>query len=328
MSGFGILLVVLGHSKGVMPEVAQEIALTNKSYALYLLLVDWIYTFHMPLFFCISGFLFNYGTLKRRQLSFQTLAVKKFRRLLIPYLVISSLTYPIKVMLSRYAMFPVTFSLTDFATTILYPTYNTITFFWFLPTLFFIFLIAAVTLKVEHKPKYSTVYDLFLFGSATLLWFIFPYLISIELLNISGVLHNLVFFFAGFFACKYGAPKSIRINMLGPAALAVSLLLFLTNDHLLASGLVLAWLGLVFSYWLGTTNLSGPFAAIGVFSYQIYLFSWFPQTFIRILFGQVWFVNIWFSVFLSFALGLAIPIIVTLLLNSSIPSRLRVVYGY
>ena len=45
---------------------------------------EFIYTFHMPLFFLVAGFLFNYTKYSR---DFCGFVKKKFKRLAVPYLV-------------------------------------------------------------------------------------------------------------------------------------------------------------------------------------------------------------------------------------------------
>ncbi len=69
--GLGILAVVWAH-----------IMLVGWSYRL-------IYAFHMPLFFFISGFLFNEG----KYPSFGSFITKRFRRLIVPYLAYSLVTW-------------------------------------------------------------------------------------------------------------------------------------------------------------------------------------------------------------------------------------------
>ena len=102
MQTIGILLVVMGHSFYLHGDHP---------------LCMWIYSFHMPLFFFISGFLFAQSLLKRgmeiQEVSFwgrHGLFFSKFRRLLVPYLLISSLVYLPKVMLSFMAVRPVELS--------------------------------------------------------------------------------------------------------------------------------------------------------------------------------------------------------------------------
>lgn len=73
-----MLLVVVGHaSKGDTPD----------TYRYY------IYSFHMPLFFIISGMTF-YLQCKKREFTFKTLAQNKARGLVWPYFALSFLTIP------------------------------------------------------------------------------------------------------------------------------------------------------------------------------------------------------------------------------------------
>ena len=76
LRGFGILLVVLGH--------------TSRSAGL----VSWIFSFHMPLFFIISGMLFH-----ERQ--FLDSFKKKVARLLIPYLFFGIVTFVYWALIER-----------------------------------------------------------------------------------------------------------------------------------------------------------------------------------------------------------------------------------
>lgn len=67
LSVFGILLVVLGHS-GFEEEIIKQT---------YAGLHRWIYSFHMPLFFLISGYLFAYTTSDFSKLDVGRLLKKK-----------------------------------------------------------------------------------------------------------------------------------------------------------------------------------------------------------------------------------------------------------
>lgn len=69
--GIGIILVVLGHN--TIPEKMES----------------WIFSFHMPLFFFLSGYLFN----KFKYTSLQSLLIKQSKSLLIPYFVFSIFSF-------------------------------------------------------------------------------------------------------------------------------------------------------------------------------------------------------------------------------------------
>lgn len=69
--GIGIILVILGH----MPTIPILIRL-------------WIFSFHMPLFFFVSGYLYN---VKDESISLNSLLKKKTRKILKPYVIFSIL---------------------------------------------------------------------------------------------------------------------------------------------------------------------------------------------------------------------------------------------
>ncbi len=80
--GIGIVFVVLGHTKG-----PKE-------------MIDLIYCFHMPLFFIISGYLFNFEKWKDR---FNDFLKSRIERLIIPYFItVLFFFYPFWFFLGRY----------------------------------------------------------------------------------------------------------------------------------------------------------------------------------------------------------------------------------
>ena len=66
-----IYLVLLGHAHASQP------------------VTDFIYTFHMPLFFFLSGCLFSF----EKHPNFKEFAIKRFKGLMVPYLWINFITY-------------------------------------------------------------------------------------------------------------------------------------------------------------------------------------------------------------------------------------------
>lgn len=80
---FAIILVVIGHWNPADAPVGWND------------FVKWIYTFHMPLFLFISGYLFS-----RSDKSYKALLISKIKRLLIPYLTVSIIIITIKLLTS------------------------------------------------------------------------------------------------------------------------------------------------------------------------------------------------------------------------------------
>ena len=90
LKGFAILLMVMGHiiawnfkDYHIISEISHPTP-TNVLYAGFLWQL--IYSFHMPLFFCISGFLTHRGGGQNLKQGGQDL-IKRSKRLLIPYII-------------------------------------------------------------------------------------------------------------------------------------------------------------------------------------------------------------------------------------------------
>ena len=135
----GILLVVAGHS-GVDSRFASTA------------LFRWIYAFHMPLFFALSGYLFRYGG-GSGQVGAGTFARRRALRLLLPLVVWTTLVFIPKGLLSAYAMRPSELSFSAYLHAFLYPADNPIRPFWFLEVLFEVSLAGyAVDRIVRSRP--------------------------------------------------------------------------------------------------------------------------------------------------------------------------------
>ena len=98
---FATALVVIGHA---------DITLDYRD----LWIFKWIYSFHMPLFFFLSGFLFchTHPYEGMRTVPFYQFMGKKVHRLLLPFLFINSVIFLIKsrFVLSELMQHPISFS--------------------------------------------------------------------------------------------------------------------------------------------------------------------------------------------------------------------------
>lgn len=91
--GVGIFFVVLGHS----------IKQPSVSTGWIRLLTYIIYSFHMPLFFCLSGFV-SAKILKMHRKDRVSYVISRAKRLLVPYFVIGLLYIPVKLKMSDLAV--------------------------------------------------------------------------------------------------------------------------------------------------------------------------------------------------------------------------------
>jgi polysaccharide biosynthesis protein PslL len=125
--GIGILLVVFGHNqiKTILPAPTA-----------------FIYTFHMLLFFLLSGMFF------RADMSFWDLILRRFRTLLQPYIVTILLIYSVVFFFSNVQLSTITRHLAKAA----YASGNYLDWaqLWFLPTLFAVNVFVYIFFKVLY----------------------------------------------------------------------------------------------------------------------------------------------------------------------------------
>ena len=135
----GIILVVVGHftSTVYMPAYYSEIK-------------NLIFSFHMPLFMILSGFLFQMSMSRKPDgISLLPFLKKKFLRLMVPYFFISSAIALLNFGLGLFM--PVKRAVDwRYLLEILYTNVGgSAVFLWFMYTLFVVFLISALCMKLK-----------------------------------------------------------------------------------------------------------------------------------------------------------------------------------
>lgn len=201
LRGLSILLVVLGHA-----IANAENLLVAPAYNLELYVSKFIYSFHMPLFFLISGYVL-FG--KRVRVRDRAL------RLLPPFLA----WIPIYYLVNRYIHhWPATF-LSSLKDNLLHPAIG----LWFLPTLFLCSLLLIPAAYLEKKRSWM--------GEASLaVIFVAVNLIPFDDLGIMQVKYFFAFFAIGYLVHKHrerieGIGRE-RTNALLAGSSAIFLLLF------------------------------------------------------------------------------------------------------
>ena len=123
--GLAIVLVVIGH---YFPEDSPDS---------YIALNHWIYSFHMPLFMFLSGYI--YLVYKKENLLYSEFIYNKFKRLMIPYFCVSTLIITLKLLSSGNAYLQNPVTVFSYLEMFYLPSAGY--FMWFLWSLFTIFLI-------------------------------------------------------------------------------------------------------------------------------------------------------------------------------------------
>jgi fucose 4-O-acetylase-like acetyltransferase len=198
IKGIAIICVIIGHGE-------QETSLQN--------LFIFIFSFHMPIFFIISGFLFADGN--SIKLSFGEIAYKRFRSLILPYLITGLICFLVEIFIYLYNStdYSYTFLLyggKNFLQSLCYgagkevilldTVFMTVGNAWFLPSLFSAIIIFYFFLKLFEK--YSIVIQSIIIilltyaGSMIGQYIYLPWSIDISLVS-------QIFVFSGYLMRKY-----------------------------------------------------------------------------------------------------------------------------
>lgn len=181
LKGIGIILVILGHSFAF-----TGFDLVNKEkYFIYYYIFNFIYSFHMPLFFIVAGFLSN------KEYEIKTFYISKIKRLLIPYIFINIVDYIPRHLFSSF----VNNSSNSLSRVIFYSGVAT----WFVYTLFMIFLIFPILDKFIFKKDKYYLFLYFLIGMNMVKLEIF----NVNIFTLNRILFYLTYFYFGYILKNY-----------------------------------------------------------------------------------------------------------------------------
>ena len=177
MKGIGILLVYLGHSFNISGLYWNEV---------FVYLHRTVYSFHMPLFFLISGFLLNTG----REIEIKKFYTGKIKRLFIPYLFINIIDYIPRTLFPSLVNSP----FGGIKEVLLYGTKIS----WFVYTLFIIFMIFPLIEEyILKKDKF------YLLGIFLLIINVTGIVNEIEIFSLNSVVFYSLFFYIGYILRPY-----------------------------------------------------------------------------------------------------------------------------
>ncbi|MGD8263764.1 MAG: acyltransferase [Desulfobacterales bacterium] len=304
LKSLAICLVVIGHS---VPGKANE-----DNTGIVILVEKSIYTFHMPLFMFLSGYLFVTYSINNTQKYVDSVSFisQKFKRLIIPYLTLGSIGFILKGIVSNYSYRPIEMSFSFYIHGLFYPLEAAVQMYWFLITLFIIFLFFPIFKKILNSDKALLslmLLTLFFLGNVLNTH-------NIGFLNISGVVNYVFYFFSGCmlsryystFPAKIGKPSILLFFLL---MFTISLALFIDTDNKIIK-IIIALIGICLSFsiaaWINNNQLN-LFSFINGYSYPIFLLSWFVQNPIRVLY-QINILSYYLTIFLMITLGLFMPI--------------------
>lgn len=204
----GVLLTILGHShSGDWSTFPTQP-------------VEFIYSFHMPLFFCISGYLFSKSSSLERNGYLKWIG-DKAKRLLIPYFLISTVSFLPKTLLEEGKLNGI--DLNRICECFFAPRFNIWGHFWFLPVIFVLYFFFGLWRSFFYnKLQYKKLIVIVTFLSTLALHFINT---NIAWLGISDLCKFTVFFVIGVLVHDV-----IKIKKLENRTLLISCLLFVVTS--------------------------------------------------------------------------------------------------
>ena len=298
LQGWAMLWVVIGHSflskAGEGPEWENA-------------LFHFAYSFHMPLFMLVSGWLFYLTRLKHNEITppqsllsddgsrlsngwtYCRIVKDKAVRLLLPGLVFSVISFALKIAFPGEMSRQVGLNVNDVAHAVLYPYDNPFREFWFIATLFWFFLLTLLW-RIALKKNWTK------WGMLVVLVILHFWHPAIELLCIGRVFSYALWFYLGLliseegFVDKYLADAKWLVLFVGIAVYAGSR--FMVHSECLPE--IASFLstigGITLSFGLALIAdryIPKLFCGFRNYTYQIFLMGILAQMFVKIVYRHV-----------------------------------------
>lgn len=315
LQGWTMLWVVIGHSPMKSDESMPLFAKILFSFA---------YSFHMPLFILISGFLFYLTRLysranqneNNRKWSYKAIMIDKFKRLGIPFVIFTIFAMLLKILFPDDMARSATFSLAEFIHAILYPREGPLLEMWFVAVIMWMFILTPFW-EFCFKSNILTIIILIVlsFLSLTVNKLPLDNFLCLKDTAIYGI-----YFYLGMLACRYGIHNIAEANKY--SILVVSALSYVVC-MVIKFGFGVAISGIVFSVCLAFVldkHCPKSFSSFRNYTYQIFLIGIFAQILIKMIYKRVSLLDIATNnpmlIYITFFLiclimGLYVPVIIS-----------------
>lgn len=293
----GTMLVVFGHS---YPLNIHDVGIPEFMKIIQI----YIYKFHMPLFFFISGLLFNYSNSISR-IGYSNYIKKKFNKLMVPYFLLSIIG-----IVPKYIMGEINIDINSIIATLIYPRQNIWGHFWFIPIIFAIYCIFGKVIKNKESKR-----QIYIYLIISIVFYLMP--INIKIFGINDICKYSIYFLIGIILSrlKYDF-KSINTIYL----LIISLSLFFINlnygmymqkivDFFIAINMTIFIIQL-------SKMLINKYESTFIFNelkgntYTIYLLSWIFQAPVEIILNRILHIPWYYVMIAMFITGIIMPLII------------------
>lgn len=188
----GIILVVFGHSFHEYPDGESGTSLS---------IYRMMYSFRMPLFMFTSGFLMAYTTSKSSR-SWLEFCGNKVKRLLVPFMFLTTVTFVPRVLMSGMADDSFDLSLNSFLLSFIDCDYMPIPYFWFIHSSFTLLVFTYAVIFICRKHNIQPIY----YYTAVLVLFIVLVTRNINmpsLLSVNMTVRLSIYFIGGCMYCQF-----------------------------------------------------------------------------------------------------------------------------
>lgn len=302
----GPILVIIGHAMNGL----EYNSILNP-------IKDWIYIFHMPLFFFISGYLFCYKNGLEGK-GYKQFIKKKFLRLMFPYLTLNIIFIIPKFLVATFINDQVEFSLKYFIYIILTPRANIWGHLWFLFALFLVYMISPIFDFVRKKK--NKIYRSILIVFCIIIFVIRP--LHTDMFAINDLQKDLLFFVIGMLFAYISIIKIKEKMNKGKILLLFFIDLILTavwgaNKDIMIIQLLIGIITISILFILPIVfDINKKFIMKQAnYSFAIYIMHWPVILTCRIIFYQVLKVNTLIAFILMLISGYAVPNIIIYIAN-------------
>lgn len=309
-----MLLVVIGH-----------VDLTNKgydpNYPIASVIHAVVYSFHMPLFIFISGWLFYYTCIGRDK-SYKDMIVSKLKRLVIPFFVFTFVAMVLKMAFPQLMHRIV--DMEEIINTFVFFRSNPLGEMWFIIVLFELMLIYPLYRYITRNKLLAAIG----LGGAIIISILFP---KITYFNLERVAYMLPFFVAGILCSRFEWHKYIGKNWF----FIIFAVLFVACNIIGVLPKCMkaetAFVGTLFTMSLClivSKYMPKLFSSFRDYTFQIFLMGIFFQMAIR--WGYVRLANEWLFVplwLLSVIIGIYAPTLIARLIDKKAPRYVKMCFG-
>ena len=316
LQGWAMLWVVIGHA--FIGKTGDRPLYVDR-------LFDFAYSFHMPLFMLVSGWLFLMTRLNSVnpnggiKWSYSQIVKDKALRLLLPGLVFSIISLAVKIAFPGEMSRQAGLSLLELAHSYIYPYDNAMRELWFIVTLFWMMLMSPIW-KLVIKKTWT------MWGTLLILIVLHFWHPKTDFLCIQRVFSYAIWFYLGVIICNNDVVGKL-LNRIPWITFLAGIIIYVVGYYSL--GFITTIGGIILSFGialLADRILPKLFFSFRNYTYQIFLMGIFAQMAVKIAYRHISMPYLG-AYLLCIAVGLYVPVVLAKIVEKINWKPLSLCYG-